>query len=304
MAKDLPDEVEAQALVDAIIADSVATAENEAGCLIRRMESEEDEGIKASLEHDIEILLAKKDNLVELLTQVWKSHGIIAKPTLCDGDCGVHMAMAFGEPVPATALMGRDAGPDDLQQVVAGYRNEIASMWCDVANDCLWQQVWQRFVEGRVDLQHWRKLADPVATPPRKKRRKSMSFTPDGKRHRAASAKKTPKKPKLIPAAEADMPPESVAVVADVQPADSAGAGDNAAEPKPKKRTGKSLPPEQKITFEKCLVKYLAEKKVTYLEWKAAHRDERHVLVYLGNSWYIPWVKIEDIFIQSYSPSG
>ena len=114
-----------------------------------------------SLRDEIERMTVQRDNLQDLLKDLWDQFQVIAKPTLCDGDCGVHMAVAFGENVPLGVLSGADAAPEDTLQIVAAYRAEIAAMWRSAADDILWQQVWQRFIEGRLDLRHWQELASP-----------------------------------------------------------------------------------------------------------------------------------------------
>ena len=165
LAKDLPADVQGEDLVAAIIEDTIAQTENEVGKMVHQLENEADDVLKFSLEEEIDRKNAVKENLVQLLREVWREFGIVAKPTLCDGDCGVHMAMAFGESVLAGSLLGKEASPADVQQIIAAYRTEIGDMWVEMSHDCLWQQIWQRFVEGRVDLRRWRELAEPVATP-------------------------------------------------------------------------------------------------------------------------------------------
>ena len=92
------------------------------------------------------------------------------------------MSIAFDAQIPSV-VMGKDASMDDMMQIHMSHRDELGKLWEGVAHDVLWQEIWSRFTEGRVDLNRWRLQAQPeVHTPPQKSRRKNrpkLPFTPD-----------------------------------------------------------------------------------------------------------------------------
>lgn len=280
---EIPDEVNKDALVEAIVNENTEKVKRRIASLNLERDQRTCLVEKASLEGEIEHLTVQTENLRDLLQSLWNDFNIIAKPTLCDGNCGVHMAMAFGEDVPSAALTGKEAASEDILQIVRAYRNELSEMWCQVAEDCLWQQIWQRFIEGRVDLRHWQKLAQPVSTPPRKKRRKSMSMTPEGKKTAEPRLKG-----RLVSGDGVEVRPEAVPVVMENQTSSNVAADEeqlvlSTEQPKEKvKPTGKRLPAEKFITFSKALGRVLSENNLTYKNFIAAHREKRHVLVFLG----------------------
>ena len=269
--QDLPDTVNKEKLVESIIADSTDKNNQKINELTLRSQRETSEVMVLSLRDEIERMTVQRDNLQDLLKDLWDQFQVIAKPTLCDGDCGVHMAVAFGENVPLGVLSGADAAPEDTLQIVAAYRAEIAAMWRSAADDILWQQVWQRFIEGRLDLRHWQELASPVITTPPKKRRKSMSTTPPGKK---SAAKKCRGVLMEGDGVEVDVDEVSVQIGTEEKEA--------AEKPKRPKPTGKKLPAEKSITLTRAVKDVLSERNLRYQLFLQFHREKSHVLVFPG----------------------
>ena len=183
LGTDLEDVQDKGGLVNTIVANAQSNIDQTLAELQARSAIEEDPALKWSLSNEIENQTVVRSNLTELLLGLWREHGIIATPALSDGNCGVHTAMAFGNHISASIINGKDASDEDITQIVALVRKEISQMWKDASDDLLWQQIFQRFIEGRIDLRNWKVLTEPqVHTPsPRKggrRRQKSMSFTP------------------------------------------------------------------------------------------------------------------------------
>ena len=115
----------------------------------------------------------------------------------------MHTALMFCENAPTALLAGEAAASEDMRQICNLYRAELGEMWRSVAGDPVWQQIWARFVEGRVDLSGWRSdMLAPTCTPSKKNKAKRKSWTPD-KCHSSA----------LIPQASVVKPPEEVTVL-------------------------------------------------------------------------------------------
>ena len=235
-------------------------------------ESEPDEValLVGAIDDQVEHLSVVHDNLVALLWGLWRDHGILAKPTQSDGNCGVHTVIAFCEGNVGACMKGPDAAPFHMKQLVASYRNEIATMWEEVCCCVLWQEIFERFIHDRVDLSRWRLQADPVPETPNKGPKKNKcggSATPNAKK----KARRTPFTPDKKGSALVSQPEE---------PIESAKVKLSPAVPQKKKRTGKKSPPEQIASFDTYFERYVAEKGITYRRYLEKHRAQ-HAIVWL-----------------------
>ena len=226
---------------------------------------------RESLEQYYDTIDVQKRNLLALLTEVYEKYDILARPTEGDGNCGIYTAIAFVENGPVCFAPAPDLLPQDQQAMSQADRKEFQQFWRTVSGDLMWQQVLERFIQGRVDLSRWkRELFPPATTPDRpKKASKTLPSTPVQKRKRDAEAAFTPDSGgagALLKCGHGSKRPDSVTVVAS-QPAQEV----EEEAPKKKKPTGKRVPFEQSITFEKTFVRFLAEKGFKYTQWVAIH---------------------------------
>jgi hypothetical protein len=151
-------------------------------------------------------------------------------------------------------------------------------MWQAVSDDLLWQQIWQRFLEGRVDLRHWQAYVErEVYTPsPRKNKKRSQDVTPENpdgpkktKQKKSPDAKAQRQQGKLLEGEGVEVREAQIVVSADQD-----------TKPK-KKRDGKKLPPEQTHTYERAFFRFLAEKGLTDKRFLDPHRKKLGCLVCL-----------------------
>ena len=119
LGNEIDDVEDKDGLVQGIIEDSRQSIEKKMKVLRRRMETESEEMIRSTLQADLEELHLEKENLSEMLRQLWSVHNIIAKPVLADGNCGVHTALAFQENVSASVIAGKAANSADMDRIVA-----------------------------------------------------------------------------------------------------------------------------------------------------------------------------------------
>jgi hypothetical protein len=278
LGNEIDDVEDKDGLVQGIIEESRQSIENKMKVLRRRKETESEEMIRSTLQADLEELHLEKENLCEMLRQLWSVHNIIAKPVLADGNCGVHTALAFQENVSASVIAGKAANSADIDQIVAATRLELCHMWQAVSDDLLWQQIWQRFLEGRVDLRHWQAYVErEVYTPsPRKNKKRSQDVTPENpdgpkktKQKKSPDAKAQRQQGKLLEGEGVEVPEAQIVVSADQD-----------TKPK-KKRDGKKLPPEQTHTYERAFFRFLAEKGLTDKRFLDPHRKKLGCLVCL-----------------------
>ena len=303
LGSDLPPEVDGNQLVKAIIEDAKDTMNHQVAKLLdQKGKIKEDESVLHwSLDHEIEALQVKQGNLTRMLQELWHQHQIIGRPTVGDGNCGVQMSIAFAENTPVAAVCGKDADSCDLAAIVQSYREDISKMWEAVCNDLVWQQIWERFLSDRVDLQQWRKdqrtplIQTPrrksknteqtdELTPPQKfkkkgntspesgktkKRRLGLPFTPD-----KASAKSH-----LVPGGEAKANIESVTASGPCEPREQA----EQPPAKKKKNSGKKLPIETTMTFSRLFQRFLSEANITYKEFNSLHREIQVLVCLVGH---------------------
>ena len=228
-----------------------------------------------SIEEQIDVAKLQQSNLEALLDGLWQSFKILARPTAGDGNCGVQTTMCFLENAPLASVSAPSASDGDMRAIKRAHRQELSEMWRKVAADPVWQQIWSRFLRGRVDLRCWKEeVEEKHFTPERrqKKRRKSLPFTPDKDGG------------KLI----ADAPPEVLNVVVrlpDDPAADSSGKPKEGDQAKSKKRSGKRLEPAVRVKFEQEFQKFLAEKGLTYRCFNMAHQKAGCPMVCLGLEW-------------------
>lgn len=224
LGSEIDDVEDKDRLVQDMIEDSRRSMEKKMNVLHSRMETESDEMIRSTLESDLQELRLQQENLSEMLQQLWSAHNIVAKPVLADGNCGVHTALAFGENVSASVIAGKAASSADIDRIVAATRLELCHMWQSVSDDLLWQQIWQRFLEGRVDLRHWQAFVErEVYTPsPRKNKRRIQSVTPENpdgpkktKQKKVADAKAQPRQGKLLAGDGVEVRQDQIVVSAD-----------------------------------------------------------------------------------------
>lgn len=284
-----------EALVKAIAADAQADTASKVAALHTQIAAvepslEDAETMRLSLHAQLEDVEVQGHNLLKLLEELWKDHGVIAKPTTGDGNCGIYTAMSFCDALPSAAVAGRNACPADIELIVRAYRQELSNMWLEVQHDVLWQDIFQKFISGRQDLRFWKQLSQPLSTPKKGRRKggKSLSYTPTpDKRVKQRGCAR------LLAGPGVEEQLESVTAKADPKPTGPKARANTKTDKdkengKTKKRTGVKLPPSQTHTLSKCLVRWLADRGVTYLAFNDLHRKRKHLCLQLGLSPVFP----------------
>ena len=206
------------------------------------------------------------DNLVNMQLELWRDHGIAAKGTRGDGNCGIEMLLSFAENMPV--IQGQAADRGDLLEIKTAYRKELKRLWESVCGDSFWQDLWRRLVGSRVNMDQWKALLEPEPAP--------APGTPTrAQNKRSKEAAETPEKTfapgKLLAIGEGEPSLEEV-VVAAGEPASK--------RPKP---SGKPKALSEVITFGNYFPKFLAEKGITHREWLREHKKSGLHLSFLGS---------------------
>ena len=210
---------------------------------------------KVAHSEEVDRITSSHHNLTQMQLALWNDFRIAAKGTVGDGNCGIEMLLSFNENIPVT--QGEMAPRGDMLDIITAYRKELQRLWQQVSELEFWQDLWQKCVGNRVNMDQWKELLQPaprtpVATPPRGER----------KQNREASV--TPPKSfapgKLLAIGEGEPEMQEVVVEAGEPPQKKA------------KPTGKPRAPSEVIRFENYFPKFLAERGLTYREWISEHK--------------------------------
>ena len=231
-------------------------------------DAEDSKILKESHAEEVFAVTQAHDNLIKMQLALWRDHGIAAKGTRGDGNCGIEMLLSFAENMPVIEGTGEAADRGDLLEIQTAYRKELKRLWESVCGESFWQDLWHRLVGSRANMDQWKALLEPEpasapGTPiqPQNKRSKEAAETPE----------KTFAPGKLLAIGEGEPSLDEVTV----------DAGEPARKrPKP---SGKPKALSEVITFENYFPKFLAEKGITHREWLREHKKSGLHLSFLGS---------------------
>eukprot|EP00435_Cladocopium_sp_Y103_P008560 s487_g2.t1 len=221
--------------------------------------SDNDEAYVRKLAHaeEVERITSSHDNLTKMQLALWNDFRIAAKGTVGDGNCGVEMLLSFCEN--AAVAAGEAAPRRDMLDIITAYRKELQRLWHSVSGVEFWQDLWQKCVGARANMDQWKELCNfeplprtPIGTPPRGERKQN--------REASVTPQKTLAPGKLLAKGEGEPELSEVVVEAGQPPQKKA------------KPTGKPKSPSEVIKFEVYFPKFLAERGLTYREWISEHK--------------------------------
>lgn len=258
-------DADAADLYEKLVEDTDAKMQVKIESLTRDLELASPEA-KPSLSFEIDKATSMHKNLLQMQLELWSDHRIAAIGTEGDGSCGAEMLVAFTESSHSALCVaqGLVAEREDMAQILAQCREELALMWRWVCSDPAWRSIWKFFCAGHVNLQKYKALDTSSydhGTPDQSKPAPDAATPEKGYHPMSAS---------LVPGGDA--PLESVTAVVSCR---------DGSPPKKKKRTGKALPPCDKIKYNKYFSIWLAEKGLTYRIWMSQH-CKGMVVVYLA----------------------
>lgn len=187
----------------------------------------------------------KAANLRDFFEKMNSEHSILTSNVQSDGNCGPAMFHIWK----TSAFDSKDL--DD--QIIQGIRDELKGFWAKVASSETWQTIWQGYCQGRVDLKKWIVHNQHLLSPKKRQRRK-VPFSPD----------QNPNACKALVPGGGDEPTDSITIP---------GLHTSDEKPSKKKRTGKALPPERKITFPIYFQRWCSDRGITYRRWVNQHRQ-------------------------------
>ena len=149
-------------------------------------DAEDSKILKESHAEEVFAVTQAHDNLIKMQLALWRDHGIAAKGTRGDGNCGIEMLLSFAENMPVIEGAGEAADRGDLLEIQTAYRKELKRLWESVCGESFWQDLWHRLVGSRANMDQWKALLEPEpasapGTPiqPQNKRSKEAAETPE-----------------------------------------------------------------------------------------------------------------------------
>lgn len=218
------------------------------------LEATRDEVLRASLRCRVDLLECKVFNRSDMFRDMRDTDGLLCCNVVDDGNCGLETVFRLEESLLTSPTNLPNSFPDIEQRIVKG-REGLKCLWESLSSHPVWQELWRMLCKDMVDLKKWKEDQKKFNTPPRKKRKSELPFTPD-------DPEQSRRKLVVCPSHANSTADDAIVVPAKDEE-----------NPAKKRRTGKPAPIQEKINFDKYFSTWISDLGITYRSWFQSHKS-------------------------------